>query len=468
MMNVPEILRAVPNFDTFLSVRALHDAVTALRTRSRAFEVRVIGSSELGVPIYHVRFGTGRLKALFVGFPHANEPIGGLTAFSLMTLLEQGQPQLIEADIEWHIVPCIDPDGAALNEGWSQQPFTLANYMRNFHRQEPCDQVECSFPIRHKGLVFDRSTVEAAALQRLLTEVRPDFYYSLHNAWTGGAWYCISRDIGASYQQQLRDLLEQHHIPLQTSPPYGEWLTRFGEGITEPFSMAKFYDFLERSVPHPEELLRAGACSWEYLAKINGSALTLLTELPYVRHPSDGSRARTTEPLRRLKLRIDAEVKFIATVILEEWARVKDEVDVRSPFHKKMVLGWIEAKDQLHEGLPSWPYKTRDLLFNPAYAGAMTEGERFDAYLMHEFWLLCHGYEFVRLLKSSSQTAVVRQSIERLESVFDAALGEVTRNVDTTLFEIVDCATLARVQLGSGLIVLNSMLEARRNAARAA
>lgn len=461
MIDVAAVLRSVPNLNRYCSVAELHDLAESLRDAGGRFEVNVAGTSANGLPIHHIRCGTGAVKAFVVGFPHPNEPIGGLTVFSLLTLLKQGNRALLDADVEWHVVPCVDPDGALLNEGWSQQEFTLGNYMRNFHRQEPRDQVECSFPMVHKRLTFDCPTPEASVLQELLTRIRPDFYFSLHNAWTGGAFYCLTRNIDRKYYQQLYDLLERHEIPLQANPPYCEWLDEFSAGITEIFSMKKFYDFLEKTTAEPEKLLRSGGCSWEYLSEIKADAIAFLMELSYVKHPSDGSKESTGQSLRQAKLRADADAKFMATVILEAWEGVKDDLDQTSAFYKKILGGLITVKEQLHEGLPSWPFKSRDTLFNPGYGRVMTEGERFNVHLMHRFWLLCHSYEFVRLLKASPQTAAVREAIGRLDPLFDEALQDIAKSVDLEKFETVDHESLTKVQFGSGLIVLNSILESK-------
>ena len=53
----------------------------------------------------------------------------------------------------------------------------------------------------------------------------------------------------------------------------------------------------------------------------------------------------------------------------------------------------------------------------------------------------------------------IQRSIERLERAFDGALDEIKKHVDFDAFSVVDCNTLAKVQLGSGLVVLNSLLE---------
>lgn len=462
MIDVAEVLRAVPPFDRFCSVAELQACVQRSRESSQEWDIRIAGTSRNGAPIHHLRCGKGSVKALFVAFPHPNEPIGGLTVFSLMSLLNAGHPQLVQADVEWHIVPCIDPDGARLNEGWSQQEFTFDGYLRHFHRQELRDQAECSFPLHYKRLVFDQPTPEAKVLKELLTQIRPDFYYSLHNLPTGGgAYYLLTRDIEQKYHRELYGLLEQHRVPLQAAPGFGDWMAGFGPGIREFVTTRSYYDFLEKTQPRPEEVVQFGACSYEYLAEIKNSAMTFVAELPLVRHPSDGSSVPTGQNLRQLRLRMDAENKFVATVILEEWQRVKADLDTASPFYRKVFNGVISTKDQLHDGLPFWPYKTRDVLLNPAYSRTMTEGERLIVY-QEQFFLLCQYYEFVRLLQASAQSAAVRQATGRLESLFNGALDDLRKAIRFEDFEVIDCNTLAMVQLGSGLVVLNSILEQRR------
>jgi len=320
VIDVAGVLQAVPGFETFCSVEKLHNLVETLRADSN-FQIKIAGTSVNGIPIHHVRFGKGSVKALVVAFPHCSEPIGSLTVFSLLTLLARGNRELTEADVEWHIVPCIDPDGALLNEGWTQQLFTLANHMRHFYKQQLRDQAECSFPIHHNRLVFDRPTKEARVLQGLLEEIRPDFYSSLHNGVMGGAYFLISRDIGGKYYRQLKELLERQRIPLQESPPRLEGGASFAPGICEPIATWKYYDQLEKTTPCPEQVLNFGANSWDYLAQIKESALTFVSELPHVRHPSDGSQQATSQNLRQLKLRLDADKKFVVTVILEEWEK---------------------------------------------------------------------------------------------------------------------------------------------------
>jgi hypothetical protein len=350
MIDVSDVVRDVPHFDTFCSVERLHGLVERLRADER-FDITEAGTSAGGVPIHHVRFGRGSVKAMLVGFPHCKEPICGMTVFSLLTLLKQGHPALAGADVEWHVVPCVDPDGALLNEGWTQQPVTMDNYMRNFYVQVLGDQVDASFPVTHKKLVWDRPSREAAILQRLLDRIRPDFYYSLHNAWIGGAYYFLNRDIDHDYHRDIYALLDGTGMPVNRRPMWREFCAPYGPGISEMWTVRKLYDYLETSTPAPEEFISYGTTSCDYLAEIKPDALCMVSEMGYVRHPGDESERETGQNLRRFALRLDADGKYLASVLLEEWEKVRDDVDTGNPIYRAVLAGAVlPARERLCEG----------------------------------------------------------------------------------------------------------------------
>jgi hypothetical protein len=461
LIAVQEVLRALPSLQTFCSVSQLRTLVDKLRSDSR-FDVAVAGLSKNGVPIHHVKCGKGSVRALFVAGPHAMEPIGGLTTFSLLTLLHHNAVGLLDADVEWHIVPCIDPDGSILNEGWTQKPFTFENYIRNFWVQPFDEQVDATFPIRHKELIFDRPAKEALILKQILDQIRPQFYHSLHNGFGGsGTFYLLARNISPAYRRQLQDLLECNRIALNRSSGQSIFCEEFDSGIYEVNTARKYYDYLEgqTTLSPVAEMQGLGANSIEYLSEISPNAQTLVTELTYIRHPDDGSLKKIGQSLRQLKLRIDADNKFLVAAIFEEWERVHGDLDSSSPFYRKIVKEVVDQKHKLHEKSMWSMEPTQDLMFNAAFSKEATENDRIFAYLWRRLMPLCNGYTFVRLLRCSVQTEAVKAATDRLEKIFDEALAEMRRQIDFDGFEVIDCDTLTRVQLGSGLVVLNSVLE---------
>lgn len=460
MIDVEHVLRDIPHCETFCSVEKLSRLAERLRGDAR-FQTVTAGSSRNGLPIHHVTFGNGGVKALLVASPHCMEPIGSLTVFALLTLLEQGHPALTNAGVQWHVIPCIDPDGALLNEGWTQRRLSLERFMRNFYLQPYLDQVDTSFPIAHKRLMFNQPSCEAQVLRKVLDFVRPDYFFSLHNTFAGGAFYYSTHDLGEKCYSQIYRLLAQQKFPLRTQPQFGEFLAQYSQGIAEIYSMTKHYDFLEKSLEAPERVLPAGASSFDHLARIKPEAVTFLAEMGYFQHPSYGSHRDTGQNLRHFKMRVDADMKFIAVTVLEEWDKVHDDLDSASPFYRAMTGFVLPTREKIIEGgMPISRYPTRDTLFNPDYDRSMTEGEKFDACIVNDgLKLLAIDYMFLRLLETSRQTERVKRSAAKLERLLSNAYAEIGRQFDLDAIEVFECDRLTRVQLGSGLIALNAVLE---------
>lgn len=468
MIDIVRALASTPHFERFLSVAEL-DAITARLARDPAFDVARIGTSPGGRDVHRIRFGTGPVKALFVGFPHCKEPIGSLTVAALLHLLETRDPSIMAAPVEWTIIPCIDPDGAVLNEGWSLQPLDLKRYMRNFYVQPLTGQVDGSFPVRHKRLAWDKPSPEAAILRDQLDAVRPDFYFPLHNAWVGGAFFYLSRPIGAEAYEAIYTMLASEGFPLQARPMWQGVCEQYSPGILQAWTIRLNYDYLETRMADPQDALAFGTQSWDYLATIKPDAVSFAAELGYMLHPGDGSETETGESLRAFKLHIDVQSKLLAVALVEEWEKVADEVDTANPIYAAVIGGGVipDRPGIERGGRPIAMQPTADFLFNPIYDRPMKEGDRFQTCMVESgFWFLCHSYQLVRLLKASSQTTGVVSAIARLEGAFDEALAGIERFIEFGAFEPVAFDTLGHVQLGSGLAVLNAVIAERSGGGR--
>lgn len=470
MIDVGEVLRSVPEFDSFCSVHRLHALIRRLREDTR-FEVRIAGESTNGLPIHHVRFGHGSVKALFVGFQHCMEPLNGLTIFSLIALLMSDNEHLARQDVEWNFIPCIDPDGALLNEPWTQKPFSFKTYMRGFHQQPRPEQVDLSFPITYKKITWDKPSQEAQILQSVLDGVHPDFFYPGHDARPAiGSWYYISRDINHSYYAELYRLLARYRMPLIAESRMRRF-RRFAAGVYELHGFTQSYDGMEEVSPTlPQSALaNTGAASYDYLSAIKPNALSFVGELTNIRYVSDNLSVRTGRSLREIHLQIGTDNRLLAATILEEWDRLKEQVATQNAFYDKIVKELVSQRHRLHEGLTSWhEIPTQSLLSDPAWAHEATEADRLEAYIgtSGRFGFLCHAYEFVRLLQESAQTPDVKACIQKLVGVFDDALAKVAAEVDFNKFEAIDCSTLAKAHTGSALVILNAVLDGWRSSRR--
>src|SRR3954454_23310645 len=155
------LIERVPAYDRFAGVDELDDELRRVAGgHPGVVNVRRVGGSTLGHPILGATIGEGPRHALVFGFPHPNEPVGGLAAIQLVDLLCEDAELRGELDLTWHVVPCADPDGARLNEGWFAGPLQRSHYARHFYRPAPCEQVDWTFPFSYKDAYFDDALSE--------------------------------------------------------------------------------------------------------------------------------------------------------------------------------------------------------------------------------------------------------------------------------------------------------------------
>lgn len=459
MIDLEHILANVPHAEKFASVAELQARAEQLRGKP-GFLVEVAGVSVGGKPIHHVTVGKGQVTALFVGGPHAMEPMGSLTILALLDQLEQNERALLDLDVTWHVIPCIDPDGAVLNEAWTQQPFEIASYVRNLYIQPRPEQVEFSFPIAHEQLIYDGISHEAAILRGILDTVRPDFFFSLHNfGIVGGAWFALSRDIGCAAYDRIGALLDAHGMPLQGEG--GGIYADYAPGMREIPTFRKYYDHLKaHGLPIPEELLqgKTGASSQEYLLDINPHALVFVAELTHGTHPSELSDAPTTHNLRQLKLHVDADEKFLTAALVEAWDAVEADLDPECPYYRKIAAELIAARETLHEGVTAWYVQPIQLILGERGDNRIArERDVIEIYRRHSLFL-ANAHVFLRMLMAACPSTSVTRAITELAPLFDTMIANLEAVFLPSGYRSFSCTALARAQFGAGLIALDACL----------
>ena len=243
-------------------------------------------------------------------------------------------------------------------------------------------------------------------------------------------------------------------------PPSYDCLKMYDKAIFEQCTFKKIYDGMEIHMEDPSAQLKGGMTSVEYLEDIKESAFTILSELSYVNHPLMRDQTETGINFRQLMLRTEADLKFLKTVIFEEWEKVKDDLNKNSPFYRKISSHVYNSKEKLHEFLPDMFHMTTPhILFHPDYSRLAREDERFNVYMRIKYRFLCNNSEFIRLLRDSHQTPAVIEAIKTMDALFAEAFEDISNNIDFEAFEVIDVNVLAKAQLGSGLIALNSVLE---------
>ena len=243
---ITRLMDAVPDIAAFPTVDELNDSCEQIIAEAGENAARMtrIGTSRLGEPLQAVTVGGGDRHALILGGVHPNEPIGGLTALHLIRSLI-GDPGLRDAlGYTWHILPCIDPDGMRLNEGWFSGAVNRAEYGRRFYRPAPEEQVVWAFPVAYRDLYFDRVLPETLAMMRLIDDAEPTLLCSLHNGEFGGVFYYLSHEAPELYAA-LHEMPAHVGLPMHSGEPEAPFVPVLATGIYGAASIERAYQYRE-------------------------------------------------------------------------------------------------------------------------------------------------------------------------------------------------------------------------------
>lgn len=290
---------------------------------------RRIGTSRLGEELRMYTIGEGRLSHLIVGGVHPNEPIGSWTALHLLEQLISDSQLRDRLDATWHIVPCIDPDGMRLNEGWFADPADRTRYFANFYRPAGDEQVEWTFPFNYKKAYFDRMMPETLALARAIDSTRPDLYVPLHNGEMGGVYYYLTERVPELYEM-LHRVPESLGLPLDKGEPEAGHLIELAPAIFTTGSQEEVYDWTEALGidPYPEG---SGGESSSAYAQRHG-ALSLIAELPYWLHPEADDTTETSESYSDLLQRTGLALADSGSQLVELMTRAEPFLSIETPF----------------------------------------------------------------------------------------------------------------------------------------
>ncbi|MFB9903637.1 M14 family zinc carboxypeptidase [Allokutzneria oryzae] len=319
----------VPEFDRFLGVDDLLAGIGAVAERhGDCAALRRIGTSRLGEPLWSLTVAGGPKQAVVFAAVHPNEPVGGLTALHLARTLAADAALREELGYTWHIIPCVDPDGTRLNEGWFEPPLTMRKYGRNFYRPAGKEQVEWSFPLAYKGVFFDAVIPETVALMRVFDETRPDFMCSLHNAEYGGVYYYVDSTT-PELSRRLAAIPEHLGLPLHTGENEAPYMEELSPGVYRGLNARQSIDYLESiGVDHTDR--DAGDSSGSYVERYG--TRYLVSEVPYWANDD----ANDTTPLEisyAVLLRERAKDLLEADRVLSGLlASVESDLAARSPY----------------------------------------------------------------------------------------------------------------------------------------
>lgn len=441
-MDVRSVMRRVPDMDRFLTVDELHaEGARLAETYPAIARLRRVGTSRLGEPLHLLSIGSGQANAFLFGCPHPNEPIGAMLLDHLARLLCEDDALRESLGYTWHLIPCVDPDGTRLNEGWFTGPFTPRNYARHFYRPASPQQVEWTFPIAYKRLYFDRALPETQMLMRVIDELRPTLMVSLHNAGFGGVCYYISHAAEPLYAT-FHELPAWEDLPLHLGEPETPFMEPLAPAIFRMPTSREAYDYLEDHGVDPTRRA-AGTSSHDYASKYG--TFTLVIEMPYFDDPRVND-LRVTETLRRDAILhgLDLREEALAT-LRRHFTAVAGDLRGHSPFATS-IRDNVEAGGMMLEAERRWARESAETK-RPA-----TVAEVFSSHEHTQFYSLLQLGMLVRLLEGEigigNGTPAIRQHLTEAVGAFDAWTG---RLESTLTYRVIPIRKLVAVQLGAVL-----------------
>ncbi|MEU6849055.1 M14 family zinc carboxypeptidase [Actinacidiphila alni] len=228
--------------------------------------MRLAGESRAGRPLWLLSVGHGSRNVLVVAGPHPDEQAGGATALWLAEHAVADRQRQADADLTWHFLLCLDPDGTVLNETGPAGPRPPAVHYRHTYRPAAAEQPEWAGSFRVPG----DELPETHALLAVIDELRPFLQCTLHGTDVGGSWVQLTADV-PGLAEPFGKYAAELDIPLQTGTYDALYWTGSGPGVFVQPAAGK----PERFASEPEN---AAGSTWGRPHRYGG--LTALVEVP--------------------------------------------------------------------------------------------------------------------------------------------------------------------------------------------
>jgi hypothetical protein len=448
-----EILDNIPNFKEFMTVDELDTSSRKLAEDFEDVKLFNAGKSRSERPILCLKIGNGKKTALIFAFPHPNEPIGSLTVEFLSKYLAENPEITDELGYTWYLIKSIDPDGAVLNEGWFKGEFDPIKYARHYYRPPSREQIEWTFPIKYKKLIYSNPPPETLALMKLIDDIKPSFMFSLHNAGFCGVYWYITHDIKEMYPE-LIDLVEKEKLSIHRGEPEVQYLKVLHPAIYKMFGIQETYNFYEETgVTDPQDLIQCGTSSDDYLLRVTeGKGLTIVCEMPYFY-----DKALDNDSLSEYNRRDEILELFDFQKEVHEFAEVrfnsiKDYCNSSSRIFTSIEDFIDNFKKRLEPHIEF--AKTTE-----KYEGKATVAQAFDSMVARRYYLSLPLGMLARLCEEAAIIhPEVKDKILNIKSEIDFRVEQIINNVlKETKFEIIPIHKLVKIQVGSALIAISHL-----------
>jgi hypothetical protein len=449
-----EILDKVPAYKEFMAVSELDHSSQQLANEYDNVELVELGKSTSGRPILCLKIGEGKRNALLFAFPHPNEPIGSLTVEFLSQFLAEHSDITDQFGYTWYMIKAIDPEGAALNEGWFKGEFDPVKFARHYYRPAPHEQIEWTFPVKYKKLNFSSPTLETQALIKIIDQIKPEFMFSLHNAGFCGVYYYVTHAIQAMFPK-FQNLVNEQKLPLHRGEPETPYLKKLDAGIFQMFGVQEVYDFYEENgVENPADIIIWGTSSDDYLLrKTGGKGFTLVCEMPYFYDKALDNDSESDHNRRKLRLDLLNHMQEVHSFVKPKFQAIRKYCDQSS----RIFTSIADRVDHFDQRIaPSIQHAKT----SPMYEGNATIAQAFDSQVASRYYLVFGPAMLARLY----QDTMMRQP--ELKTQFESTFVELNHWVEQNIrdllkgtdFEVIPIQKLVRVQVGSALIAIQNLV----------
>ncbi|MEM2126838.1 MAG: M14 family zinc carboxypeptidase [Candidatus Bathyarchaeia archaeon] len=439
-----DVIKGVPDYREFLLVDELNESSTALaEEHPEIVDLFELGFSRKGEPIKALRVGDGRLKAVLIGFPHPNEPIGSLTVEYLSRRLAEDDELRRELGFTWYFIKAADIDGARLNEGWFKGEYDNIRHMLNFYRTPGYRQVEWTFPVEYKTLRWSTPSPETRAVMNLIDSTKPDLVYSLHNSAFGGVYFYVSEPCPSLYPR-LQGLAALEGLPLHLGEPEAPYMRRLDDAVFQLPPMSEIYDFYERhGTEDPASIINHGTSAMEYAKGVSG-AFTIICELPYIydekifdTRPTDMGRREAV--LRGIELSMEVFKR-----VERSWRAVEGDLDSSSPFYE-VVLEYLKRHERQMEAKRRWAER------DPSLDRPATVSELFNNITITRYYSMRTIGQLIRLIDDSLRKCA-KDGLRSERSFLMEELHRMNSDLEReSRYRVIPLKKLVRVQVGAAL-----------------
>lgn len=454
---INRIINEVPDYKEFLTVDEMdRNSIKLAERYPDVVKIESVGKSRKGYDINCLKIGNGKHNVVMFGCPHPNEPMGAMMLEYLSEKLASDETFRDTFDYTWYLIKAIDVDGTKLNENWFKGDLTLTKYARNFFRPAGYEQVEWTYPFEYKDYKFEAPLPETEILMNLISETKPIFVYSLHNAGFGGTYWYISKDYPELWNEFYESSNKQN-IPLHLGEPEINYIEPFAPAIYPMVNSKHSYDYYEKyGDKKPGEMLgNIGTSTDGYIEDQGLDAVVLVTELPYFFEPRIQSdklldKTRKESYLEGLNYSYDETIEINKLI-----TPVKHAMSEDNPFYKMVEVSYKYT-------ITGYNADKKFVEENPNYQKLAKESEDFDSNIVRRFYTLLSWSLALRSceheLEKKHHPEEMREQLVEAEKQIEASFYQRAEEVETLInYQVIPIKKLISIQLECGLLLMKKL-----------